>query len=124
VDEPKKSPAQAEKIARFECSGCGHLSFYHKSEEGCLWPDCKCKRVIIPLTPREYEVLRLVASGDSNQDAGMKLGLTAKTIEVHITNMRKKTGMHSTKNLILASLRCGILTLNDLPAFDAIISAD
>jgi DNA-binding NarL/FixJ family response regulator len=52
------------------------------------------------LSDREFEVLRLFGMGQTNQEAAQNLGLSAKTIETHSLNIRKKLGLRSPAELI------------------------
>ena len=52
------------------------------------------------LSDREFEVLRLFGMGQTNQEAAVTLGLSAKTIESHSLNIRKKLGLRSPAELI------------------------
>ena len=47
------------------------------------------------LTPRELEVLRLVAAGDTNRGIGDALGISERTVERHVSNIFDKTGASS-----------------------------
>lgn len=47
------------------------------------------------LTPREYEVLRLVAEGRSNRDIAEELFISVKTASVHVSNILGKLGVTS-----------------------------
>ena len=44
------------------------------------------------LTPRETEVLRLLATGDSNSEIGRRLGIAVHTVERHLANLYRKIG--------------------------------
>ena len=46
----------------------------------------------LELTPRELEVLRLVAAGKSNQDIARSLVLSVRTVERHVSNIYIKLG--------------------------------
>jgi non-specific serine/threonine protein kinase len=46
------------------------------------------------LTPREAEVLRLIAAGKSNQDIAAALTLSTRTVERHVSNIYEKIGVH------------------------------
>lgn len=61
------------------------------------------------LSPRERQVLDLVVSGDTNNRIAEKLGLSAKTVEVHRLNLKRKVGATSTGDLVkfAASIGCG-----------------
>ena len=47
------------------------------------------------LTPRELEVLRLVAAGKTNKAIAAELGLSGKTIDRHVSNIFDKLDVHS-----------------------------
>jgi DNA-binding NarL/FixJ family response regulator len=64
------------------------------------------------LTPREVEVLRLVAEGYSNQAIAEQLGLSRKTVDVHRTNLMRKLDLHDVTEIVKYALRHGIITLD------------
>ncbi len=47
------------------------------------------------LTPREVDVLRLVAQGLTNRGIAAQLGITERTVEFHLTNILRKLGVVS-----------------------------
>ena len=52
------------------------------------------------LTPREREVLQLITNGQSNKEAGRKLGISPRTIEVHRARVMEKLGARNTADLM------------------------
>ncbi len=64
------------------------------------------------LTPRELEVLRLVAEGHSNQAVAERLGLSRKTVDVHRTNLMRKLDLHSVTEIVKYALRRGLIRLD------------
>jgi len=52
------------------------------------------------LTPREYQVLELIANGASNKEAGRQLGISPRTIEVHRSRVMEKLGAKNTVDLV------------------------
>lgn len=66
------------------------------------------------LSPREIDVLKLLASGYSAKVAAYRMKLAYRTVDAHRTKMHRKTGM-GTIELVIAALRGGIFTLSDLP---------
>jgi FixJ family two-component response regulator len=60
-----------------------------------------------PLTRREREVLRLLAVGASNKDAGRQLGISERTIEYHRANLMKKLNAKNANDLIRIVLTGG-----------------
>ena len=49
----------------------------------------------VEFTERELEVLRLVVEGDRDQEIAEKLGITLRTVKMHVQNMLDKTGLRS-----------------------------
>jgi two-component system, NarL family, response regulator NreC len=64
------------------------------------------------LTPRELEVLRLIARGLSNQTIADQLGLSRKTVDVHRANLMRKLDLHTVTELVKYALRRGLITLD------------
>jgi two-component system, LuxR family, response regulator FixJ len=52
------------------------------------------------LTPREQEVLQLITSGQSNKEAGRRLGISPRTVEVHRARVMEKLGAKNTADLM------------------------
>jgi len=63
-------------------------------------PAPKEKREKSPLTPRETEVLRLIAKGYSNRQIGETLKLSTRTVESHRANLMAKLGFSSRIDLV------------------------
>ena len=61
------------------------------------------------LTPREHEVLTLVATGRSNRDIGQQLFISAKTVSVHISNVLAKLEATSRTEAVADARRRGLL---------------
>lgn len=60
-----------------------------------------------PLTPREREVLVLVASGLQNKEVAEKLGLSLATVRNHVHNILDKLGLHSKLEAVALAFRSG-----------------
>lgn len=52
------------------------------------------------LTPRERDVLQLIAGGKSNKEAGRELGISPRTVEVHRARVKEKLGARNTADLV------------------------
>jgi DNA-binding NarL/FixJ family response regulator len=63
------------------------------------------------LTPREREVLQLLAEGLSNREIAQKLNISIKTVETHRGNMMSKLGVEGKTELVKYALRKGWASL-------------
>jgi PAS domain S-box-containing protein len=61
------------------------------------------------LTPRQQEVLRLLAEGLETQDIAQRLGIAEETARNHIRALLRATGAHSRLEAVLMGLRLGLL---------------
>lgn len=64
------------------------------------------------LSPREQEVLELVAWGYSNKEISERLDLSVKTIEAHKANSSRKLGLRGRTDIVKYALMCGWLKDN------------
>ena len=62
-----------------------------------------------PLSPREREVLQLVAEGKTTKEVAVVLGVSTKTAESHRTRIMEKLDIHETANLVRYAIRRGIV---------------
>ena len=63
------------------------------------------------LTPREREVLQLIAEGYTNKGVGGKLLISAKTVESHRSHIMAKLHAHNRTDLIRSAIRMGVVHL-------------
>jgi DNA-binding NarL/FixJ family response regulator len=63
----------------------------------------------IAATDREIAVLQAIARGHTNASAADLLGVSAKTVDTHRTNLMRKLAVNSTASLLLAAVRAGLL---------------
>jgi len=61
------------------------------------------------LTPREREVLQLVAESKTTKDIARALGIGVKTAESHRTRIMAKLGIHETAGLVRYAIRRGLI---------------
>lgn len=64
------------------------------------------------LTPREQEVMRLLAEGSAPKEIADKLCISPKTVENHRANIMKKLDIHSTMELVRYAARLGLIDVD------------
>lgn len=97
--EPVLHPAIAKKVlARF----AAEAQRQQTREDGTL------------LSDRERDVLRLAACGMSNAGIAVRLSVSLRTVQAHLTQIFNKLGAGSRTEAVIAGLRRGILQLEDL----------
>ncbi|RLB11781.1 MAG: DNA-binding response regulator [Deltaproteobacteria bacterium] len=64
------------------------------------------------LTPREQEILRLLAEGFSNKEIADMLCISPKTVENHRSNIMNKLGLHSITDLIRYAIKLGLIDVD------------
>jgi len=62
-----------------------------------------------PLTPRERQVLQLIAEGKATKEIAQLLGISAKTAESHRTRLMQKLDIHETASLVRYAIRRGMV---------------
>jgi DNA-binding NarL/FixJ family response regulator len=63
----------------------------------------------IVLTPREREIVLLVAEGSSSKTIASALGISVKTVETHRTNVMRKLRLRSVSELVRYAIRNGLV---------------
>lgn len=61
------------------------------------------------LTPRERQVLQLVAEGKTTKEVAVVLGVSVKTAESHRTRLMEKLDIHETASLVRYAVRIGLI---------------
>jgi DNA-binding NarL/FixJ family response regulator len=61
------------------------------------------------LTPRQREVLQLVAEGHTSKDIAERLGLSVKTVEAHRAQIMERLGLHDLAGLVRFAVRVGLV---------------
>jgi DNA-binding NarL/FixJ family response regulator len=61
------------------------------------------------LTPRELDVLRLVADGRTNASIGRELGVAASTVKTHVASLLDKLDAHDRAHAVSIALRAGLI---------------
>jgi DNA-binding NarL/FixJ family response regulator len=63
------------------------------------------------ITPREGEIIRLLAEGKANKEIAAQLGITVRTVETHRAKIMLKLDLHSLAELIHFAMRHGMATV-------------
>lgn len=63
------------------------------------------------LTPREFDVLQMIAEGRSNKEIGSALGIVEGTVKIHVTNIINKLGVADRTQAVTTAIKRGILEL-------------
>lgn len=61
------------------------------------------------LTPRQREILQLIAEGCTTKDIARKLGLSVNTVEVHRANLMDRLNIHDIASLVRYAITAGIV---------------
>jgi len=64
------------------------------------------------LTPREQEIMRLLAEGDNPKEIADKLCISPKTVENHRANIMKKLDIHSSMDLVKYAAKLGLIDVD------------
>jgi DNA-binding NarL/FixJ family response regulator len=62
------------------------------------------------LTPREREIVQLLAEARSNKESAAKLGISVKTVETHRASIMRKLGISSIVDLVHYAIRNGLVS--------------
>lgn len=62
------------------------------------------------LTPREHEVLELIAAGRSNKRIALELGIAEKTVKTHVGHLMAKLGVSDRTQAALLAVRRGLVS--------------
>ncbi len=112
-----KSDAGRDLVAAVEALQGGRTFFTSKVSqmmiEGYLHPQDRADDIAEQrvLTPREREVIQLVAEGKTTKEIASTLSLSVKTAETHRTNLMRKLDLHSIADLTLYAVRNGIVQI-------------
>jgi DNA-binding NarL/FixJ family response regulator len=69
------------------------------------------KKMYAGFTPRELDVLRLVADGQDTVTVAMRLGIAPHTVEWHVRHLIEKLGAHSKLQAVVTAARLGLIEI-------------
>ncbi|MEM7336577.1 MAG: response regulator transcription factor [Chloroflexota bacterium] len=64
------------------------------------------------LTPRQREILQLIAEGQTVKEIAGRLNISAKTVETHRARLMKRLDIYDVPGLVHYAIRMGLVTLN------------
>lgn len=82
-------------------------------EDADVWSDPSegADELSIVLSPREHEVLALLAEGASNKAIARALGITVHTAKFHVASLTEKLGVHNRLEAVAVAIRAGLLMI-------------
>lgn len=69
------------------------------------------ERLLAQLSPREMDVLRLLARGLSNKEIATQLGLVVGTVKIHVANIFTKLGVSDRTQALVTAVKRGIIEI-------------
>ncbi|GIW91869.1 MAG: DNA-binding response regulator [Pirellulaceae bacterium] len=91
---------------------CAAIRFLARHKLPLWTPQQQAWLLTLPVgspTPREMEILRLVAAGLSDREVGERLGIQTKTVSKHLELLRERLGVHTRMEAVLRARHLGLL---------------
>jgi DNA-binding NarL/FixJ family response regulator len=89
------------------------IETYHQRveapEKKHLPPTGELRQASFQLTPRQSEVLRYIAEGYTTKEIARQLGLSAKTVDAHRTQLMRELDIHDIAGLVRYAIRAGLV---------------
>ena len=101
----------AEVVESVRAAASGEILFAPSELQRLLLESAAHRKIVEPLTTRELEVLRLLASGTSTAAAAEALGISTATLRAHVQAVLRKLGAHSRLEAVAEAARLGLVTL-------------
>ena len=105
-----RDASTAEIAAAIEAAAAGLVVLHPEAVDGAA---VRTREVVQgePLSPREIEVLRLVAEGSSNKAIAWKLSISEHTVKFHLNSILSKMRAGSRTEAVMLGLRRGLIPL-------------
>ena len=101
----------ARRLAAGSRSFCPEVDQYlYRTRHGLRYHPAHTGNPIQKLTPRETELLALLAQGLTLKKCSQQMGISINTVDNHKTRLMRKLGVHKTVDLARLALREGLVT--------------
>jgi NarL family two-component system response regulator YdfI len=107
---PRDAP-ESEIITAIEAAASGLIVLHPQSLDAALANRVSVGARTEELSPREIEVLRLIAEGASNKTIAWRLNISEHTVKFHVNSIFSKMGVSSRTEAVMAGLRAGLVPL-------------
>ena len=102
-------------VAGLKATAAG-LMVFHPAEVDAMFPAAEAAsgtlaELIEPLTPRESEVLQMLASGLANKEIATRLAISDHTVKFHVASILGKLGAASRTEAVTLGIRRGLVLL-------------
>jgi len=106
-----KREADQDLVEAVRAVGRGEAFLTNAAERSIIrqWMADGAEGPVVPLTPREEEVVKLIAEAHTNAQIASVLHLSEKTIESHRANVLRKLGMRDRVELVRYAIRRGLV---------------
>ena len=106
-----KREADQDLVGAVRAVGRGEAFLTNAAERSIIrdWMSGSATGPNIPLTPREEEVVKLIAEAHTNAQIARVLHLAEKTVESHRANVLRKLGMRDRVELVRYAIRRGLV---------------
>jgi DNA-binding NarL/FixJ family response regulator len=106
-----KREADQDLVGAVRALGRGEAFLTNAAERSIIrdWMTGSASGPAIPLTPREEEVVKLIAEAHTNAQIAQVLHLAEKTVESHRANVLRKLGMRDRVELVRYAIRRGLV---------------
>jgi DNA-binding NarL/FixJ family response regulator len=111
VGHMTKGRGLTEVVESVRAAAAGEILFAPGELQRLLLESAASRKIVEPLTARELEVLRLLASGTSTGAAAESLGISTATLRAHVQAVLRKLGAHSRLEAVAEAARLGLVTL-------------
>jgi DNA-binding NarL/FixJ family response regulator len=98
-------------VAALAAAASGLVAFDPAVADARAAADRSEDRVVEELTPRESEVLALMAEGLTNRQIAGRLGVSEHTVKFHVDTILGKLGAHSRTDAVTRAARAGLIIL-------------